>query len=1037
MLRFALVFITAIACAAAPPKAPDFTREVRPILSDHCFACHGPDDQDRKAGVRLDTREGALQKIVPGDLEKSRVWKRISAPNPKAQMPPPGGKPLTAKQIDILKRWIESGAAFDSHWSFTKPARPAEPPVAAKNWPRNPIDRFLLARLEKEGLRPSPEANRATLLRRLSLDLTGLPPTPAEIDAFLKDRSATAFESQVDRLLASPRFGERMALAWLDLARYADTHGFHIDSHRDMWRWRDWVIQAFNENKPYDRFVVEQLAGDLLPNATRTQILASGFNRNHMINFEGGAIPEEYQNEYLVDRVNTTSTVFLGLTMKCAQCHDHKYDPIKQRDFYRFAAFFNGLPEKGLDGQKGNAAPVLALPSEDQEQRQKRVLARIPEVEKELASNSVKKDYEAWQRAARIPEPPREALRAHYECDGSLADSSGHYLHARSLRDEVGFSASPYGGRSCDMAGRSEVELGPLPLDGTLAFWFRSGARTGRTGILSRMDAERRGWEIFLDDPWAIPRTRQLAHLVIRKIERWPDRVWEARTKEGILSKGSNTSNLWMHIALSGNQLFVNGEPRELTVLRNTLTAPFREPAEPTVIGGRVEADRLRGRLDDLRFYSRALTSGEIQSVMTNAPLRALLATPPAQRAREQETYLRDWYLAHAAPESVRLLNAELQRLNQEREDLVWEIPTVMVMKEMEKPRDTYLLARGDYRNKSEKVTPGTPAFLPPLGSGPANRLALAGWLVHPDHPLTARVAVNRLWQMIFGAGLVKTSEDFGSQGEPPSHPELLDWLATEYLRTGWDTKALLRLIVTSAAYRQSSQSSPALKEKDPENRLLARGPRFRLPAELVRDNALAVSGLLNSSIGGPPVNPYQPPGIWEEIAYGAEFSAQVFEQSHGADLHRRSMYTFWKRTAPPASLATFDAPDREVCVARRPLTNTPLQALVLLNDPTYVEAARALAQRAITEAGPSPARRVETLFRHATGRRPVSAESAPLLALARGKTADYRKDPAAAEKLLAVGEWQNDPKLDRAELAAWTTVASVVLNLDETITKE
>ncbi|MFN3322988.1 MAG: DUF1553 domain-containing protein [Bryobacteraceae bacterium] len=1032
--------------AAEPSRKVDFLREVRPILSDNCFTCHGPDEGTRMAGVRLDTREGAFAAgpsgplIVPGNPDASRIVARVAHEKEPLRMPPPAAGPrLNEKQVELIRRWIEQGAEWSTHWAYVPPARPEPPSVRQPGWPRNPIDNFILARLEKEGLKPSPEADRRTLIRRLTLDLTGLPPTPAEVEAFVRDRSPDAYEKLVDRLLASPHYGERMAMQWLDLARYADSHGFHIDSHRDMWRWRDWVIDAFNRNMPYDRFAVEQLAGDLLPSPTVEQRLATGFNRNHMINFEGGAIPEEYHVEYVVDRVETTATAFLAMTMGCARCHDHKYDPIKQKEFYQFAAFFNNIDEKGLDGQRGNAAPLLALPTPEQAERKAETERLIPELEKQIESPEIQAAYEAWQQTAAdsLPQPTRQGLVAHYEFDGSLADTSGRYQHGRSLRDDPAFPASPSGGQAVDMSGRSEVELAALPLPKTVTFWFRTGARTGKTGILARMDSEGRGWEIFLDEPFAIPRLRQRAAFVIRKVERWPDRVWEARTKHPPVVRGYRGADLgWFHVAIAGETFYLNGRPVELEITRNTLSQPFEEVDGPVTIGGRREADRLRGRLDDLRFYDRVLTAGEIETIRTSAPLLAHLTLPAAKRAKEHEAALRQWYLRHAAPEETRALYARLEQLKNEAEDLEWEIPTVMVMQELETPRDAFVLARGDYRNPTEKVSPAVPAFLPPLpDEAPRNRLGLAQWLVSPDHPLTSRVAVNRFWQIYFHTGLVKTAEDFGSQGEPPSHPELLDWLAAEFVRTGWDVKAMQRLIVTSATYRQVSRSTPALNERDPENRLLARGPRFRLPAEIVRDTALAVGGLLVPEVGGPPVLPYQPPGIWEELAFGAEFSAQVYQQSHGKDLYRRSMYTFWKRTAPPAALATFDAPDREKCIARRPLTNTPLQALVLLNDPTYVEAARALAARILREAKGS--RRVEHGFLLATGRRPNRQESSLLSGLARQQLAAYRSNPKMAKLLLSVGESEPAPGFDPVELAAWTMVASTILNLDETITKE
>ena len=791
-----------------------FDREVRPILSNHCWKCHGPDAKERKAGLRLDQVESATQPaesgkvaVVPNKPAASELLTRIHAADADEQMPPASeNKPLSDAQKEILKRWIEQGATFEQHWSFRTVLRPALPSIKNKAWPKTPIDHFILARLEAEGLSPSPEADRETLIRRVTLDLTGLPPTIAEVDDFLNDRDANAYEKVVDRLLKSPHYGERMALDWLDASRFADTNGYHIDNGRDMTRWRKWVIDAFNRNLPFDQFTIQQLAGDLLPEPTDAmaafeQKLASGFHRNHMINFEGGAFPKEYHNAYIVDRVNTTATVWLGLTVGCSQCHDHKYDPLTQREFYQFYAFFHNVPENGLDGRKGNAEPLLKLPSDDQQKQ----LA-------ELAENIAKLD------------------------------------------------------------------------------------------------------------------TR----------------------------------------------------------------------------------------------------------------------------------------LKTAKDEDAKTVKADLDRLRKSQTDLEQLIPTSMVMREMDQPRETFVLIRGQYDKPGEKVAADVPAVLPRIPDGaPRNRLGFAQWLTHPSHPLTSRVTVNRYWQSYFGTGLVKTSEDFGSQGELPSHPELLDWLASEFVgqasqpdqsRTtsgervglgsptyGWDIKHLQRLIVTSATYRQASRVTPALTARDPENRLMARGPRHRLSAEGIRDLALSVSGLLQHKIGGPSVSPYQPPGLWEELmarADGKNWTAQEYSQSHGADLYRRTMYTFWKRTCPPAQLATFDAPDRETCTVRRARTNTPLQALVLMNDPTYVEASRKLAERILLEGGVTTDDRIAFAFRLTTARKPTARELGVLRRVFEQQLARFQADPTAAMKLLSVGETPRNEKLASAELAAWSAVASVILNLDETVTK-
>ena len=1024
----------------------DFNREIRPILSDNCFQCHGPDEKHRMAGLRLDTRDGAFTTsrrgaiIVPGDASKSLLYQRISHADTARRMPPASAeRTLTARQVETVKQWIDGGAKWETHWAFTTIQRPDPPKNAVAS--RNPIDRFVLARLESEGLRPSPEADRATLLRRLSFDVAGLPPTVGEVAAFAADKSADAYEKQVDRLLASPAYGERMAMQWLDVARYADSHGYHIDSHRDMWPWRDWLIRAFNANMPFDRFTILQLAGDLLPNTSQSDRIASGFNRNHMINFEGGAIPEEYQVEYVVDRVDATATTWMGLTMGCARCHSHKYDPISQKEFYQFYAFFNHVSEKGLDGREGNAKPELQLPTPEQLQRQKELAALIQSTDDALHAAAVTDAQAAWQRSltAKPAAINHTGLAGHYEFDASLSDSSGNYRNGRTLEGDPGFGSGRIA-KAVSFDGQTTIAL-PAP-DGwrqpaTLAVWLNYGGAKQPMPVFENIGEGRRGFEVWYDEPVLVGIQRRAAHLVFRFSAHYPDNTCEVRSRSRFAQSD------WTHITLTtdgsrkaaGLKLYVNGKPEEFDVVRDTLTGDSAHEGDLLIGNAEPDAKRFSGSIDDLRFYARALAPEEIEDIAVHHPVRAILSGIGGKLTKPEEVRLRDYYLRLVAPDEVRKLYADLARYRQQSEKLEKEILTTMVMDEMEKPRDTFVLARGDYRNPTEKVSAAVPAILPPLPNGAkADRLALARWLVDPSHPLTARVEVNRLWQMFFGLGLVKTAENFGSQGEPPSHRELLDWLAAELIDSHWDVKHVQRLILTSATYRQSSKVTGDLLEKDPENRLLARGPRFRLPAETVRDNALAVSGLLNRKVGGPSVFPYQPPGIWEELAFGDGFSMQTYVQSHGPDLYRRSMYTFWKRSAPPAQMLTFDAPDREKCTARRLVTNTPLQALVLLNDPTYIEASRMLAARALRDGGDHAAR---FIFEQATERAPEKRELALLEKLYQSELRTYQRDPEAARKLLGVGESPADPKLNPAELAAWTTVASAVLNLDETITKE
>ncbi|MFL6276574.1 MAG: DUF1553 domain-containing protein [Blastocatellia bacterium] len=1031
-------------------KPVDFNREVRSILSDNCFACHGPDDKQRMARLRFDTREGAFAKpgvIIPGDSQNSKLIKRITSKDPAFRMPPAdSGHSLTEQQIATLTRWVDEGARWSNHWAYQPVTRPEPPAVTNAAWARNAIDRFILARLEREGLKPSPEADRATLLRRVSLDLTGLPPTPQELDAFFADRSPDAYEKAVDRLLASPHYGERMALMWLDLARYADTHGYHIDSHRDMWPWRDWVIQAFNQNKRYDQFTIEQLAGDLLPGATTEQRIASGFNRNHMINFEGGAIPEEYQTEYVVDRLEATATTWMAMTLGCARCHSHKYDPLTQKEFYQFFAFFNTVSEEGLDGREGNAKPAMPLPTPEQKARQEELAKAIAARETELKSEAVAAAQAEWEKAyaGRVADSNREGLAAHYPLDGSLSDISGRYQHGTTVKGDPTFGNGRIG-PAVRFDGETQVSFGKVGgFDRgdhfTVATWVKVDSNVPLTLMHKQAsESDRRGWEMFFDGMGLVGIQHWAAQLNVRVVASGPDEMIHLRTTERV-SFGD-----WHHIALTydgtakaaGLRLFIDGKPAAVEVLKDNLAGSCATDATLRV-GYKPFGKPYKGQLDDLRLYNRELAEKEISDLAIGYPVMVILSAVNGKRSKDEAEQVRDYFLNVAASETYRQQYAELKRLRAEKRTLDKAIVTTMVMDEMAKPHETFVLGRGDYRNRTDKVTPGVPAVLPPLPKDATlNRLTLARWLVDPQHPLTSRVAVNRFWQMLFGIGIVKTSEDFGSQGEPPVHPELLDYLASEFISGSWDVKALLKEIVTSATYRQSSKLTPEMRERDPENRLLARGPRSRLQAELVRDNALAVSGLLNEQVGGPSVLPYQPAGLWEEMAFGDGFSAQAYHQAHGKDLYRRSMYTFWKRTVPPASLLTFDAPDREKCVARRAVTNTPLQALVLMNDPTYIEAARALAMRAAREGGKDTASRLRYAFRLATARWPTAQESTVLRDLLAKQLAAYRRDNKAALALLKVGESPLDPKLDAAETAAWIVVTSAILNLDETITRE
>jgi Protein of unknown function (DUF1553)/Protein of unknown function (DUF1549)/Planctomycete cytochrome C len=1010
MRLFAGVLLAALAgvCHAAAPV--DFGRDVRPILSDRCFTCHGPDEATRKAGLRLDTEAGAKQArgprtpVVPGHPAASELLRRVAPAQPALRMPPPYSdrKPLTDAEIATIRAWIEQGAKWQSHWGFTAPVRPALPDVRNTAWVRNPVDRFILARLEREGLKPSPETDRARLLRRVSFDLTGLPPSLAELDAFLADRDPEAYEKAVDRLLASPRYGERMAVDWLDAARYADTHGYQVDPEKEMWPWRDWVIDAFNRNLPYDRFTIEQLAGDLLPNATLEQKIATGFQRNHRINSETGSIAEEFQAENVVDRVSTFGAVWLGLTVGCARCHDHKYDPITARDFYSLYAFFNNVDEVGNGGPRdgrGNYKPYLRLPAPELEAQAAAKEKEIVDAKRILAEveNLVAPGQAAWEAGALAAHPRWEVLTP-----ASLKATNGVTLSAQPDGSVLASGAMPKSSMyeftaSTNLTNITGFRLELLP-DPSLP-GGGSGRGADGKGVVTLFEVRTAGRKIDLSRITADFKSEESElELVIRPADQLK-RGW-----------GVNPEMAKPHYAVI--------EPARMF------------GAEGTSLAIRIGNEYEGAAVGRLRV---SVTDSEFPEVMPD-DIRKILSATGSTRTEKERSELRRFFLAH--PRERRRANEVVVKLEAEKRAIENKIPSTMVMQETAIPRDTFVLLRGSYEKPGEKVTPAVPGFLPPMPAGaPANRLGLAQWLTDPAHPLTARVAVNRYWQSYFGTGLVKTAEDFGSQGEAPSHPELLDWLATEFIGTGWDVKAMQRLIVTSATYRQQSQASPAMRERDPENRLLARGPRQRLAAEMIRDQALAISGLLHVKMGGPAVKPYQPDGLWEQLS--AFQGRKLFERSKGADLWRRSVYSYWKRTVPPPSMTVFDAPTREFCVIRRPLSSTPLQALALLNDEMYIETARVLAERMMREGGATPTGRLAYAFRLATARTPSAAETAVLETGFQQRLTQYRADTAAAEKLLSAGEAPRDRSLDSAELAAYTTAASVILNLDEVITRQ
>lgn len=1041
-------FCSSYAAAAETPAKIDFNRDVRPILSNHCWTCHGRDEASRKAGLRLDMRDQAVMKlksdehaIVPGKPGESGLVERIEADD-DLQMPPASfKKPLTTAQKETLKKWISQGAPFADHWAFIPPKRTGTlPDVKTKDWPRNTIDRFILEKLEEGKLKPSPEADRTTWLRRVTLDLTGLPPTLEERAAFLADQSPTAFENVVNRLLSSPRHAERMAAHWLDSARYADTNGYNNDEVRTLWPWRDWVINAFATNIPYDRFLTEQLAGDLLPGATVGQKVATGFNRNHVLTTEGGIIEAEYQAEYVADRVHTTSTVFLGLSMQCARCHNHKYDPFTQKDYYRFAAFFNNIPDKIVSYSQGRMAePLLQVPSPEQAARKLQLENRTKELQSLLQSRGGQVDAEMklWEAGLKKEEIEKAAipgLAARFKLDDAAGVEIKESVSGRKTGKLEGKFNSTDGrlGKSIEFDGStfiSSLESGIFEADQrlSLATWIFPTSNDAST-VLSRMDDANafRGYDIILEQG------RLASHFV----NQWPDKAFKVMTKKPL------PLNAWHHVLVSydgsrtaaGVKVYVDGQPQELEIATNNRLEGTLKTDKPFHIGKRHASATFKGRIDEVRLYSEALTpanAAELARGETLGDLKAILATAPEKRSAEETATLKAYYISQVDP-SARQWRAELAELPKKLEELNKAIPVTMVMNEMTPRRPTHLLKRGQYDQLGEVVEPGVLTAFAGLPQDGATRLDLARWLTHPNHPLTARVAMNRYWEMLFGTGLVETVEDFGVQGALPSHPELLDWLALEFMDRGWNLREMLKLITLSATYRQSSHATPQMLEADPRNRLLGRGPRFRLAAESVRDNALAISGLLVDKVGGPSVKPYQPEGLWEDVSVERR---EKYAPDLGDGLYRRGMYTFWKRTCPPPGMAAFDAPDRETCLVRRARTNTPLQSLVLLNDPTYVEAARKFAERVMLGAS-TDADRLDLAFRLAVCRSPETAEIKVLKQVLEAARKRFVTDRADAEKLVAVGYSKPSASLDRSQLAAWTTVTSLILNLDETITK-
>ncbi len=1012
-------FLAAAPLAAETPV--DFAREIRPILSDRCAFCHGPDEAQRQADLRLDTRTGILADrdgsiaVVPGKPEESVLIHRIKAENPDERMPPSDSKrSLSPREIELIERWIREGAKWEDHWSFSPPVRPARPTVQRADWPRNEIDWFILARLEAAGLTPSPEASRETLLRRVTLDLTGLPPSIAELDAFLADESPDAYERAVDRLLESPRYGEHMATNWLDIARYSDSNGYQGERTRTLWPWRDWVIRAMNDNMPFDRFTIEQLAGDLLPEPTRDQLIATGFQRNHMLNGEGGRIAEESRVDYVIDRVNTTATTWLGLTMACAQCHDHKYDPISQRDFYAMYAFYNSIDETGAVDRGGNANPVMSLPTDEQ-------LARERELETELAARRTAlqqatsaEKLTAWETRFRekLKDPSR---RSYWQplAPTTAASKNGQTLEIRSDASVFVSGENPNTDTyTLSFAPPAGTYLG-LRLDALKHESFTNGG-------LARSDSGN-----FVLTEIALELTNPGEEAAPIKIASAQASFEQggfpiANTFDGKPNTGWAVHNP-ADMKHDRSAVFVFAEPVKVPAeSRLTITLSHDSPHVNHNLG----------------WFRLSLTSESAPKLDGSndppAEVLAALDVSPGERTAEQTAKLNE-YFRQTDPEVVAhqlKFDQSQKRLADHRNSYL----QTMVMKELPKSRETYRLIRGTWDNpdKSQLIEPGVPAILPGLNNeARASRLSLARWLVSAENPLTPRVTVNRYWQQFFGTGLVKTPEDFGSQGELPSHPELLDWLAVEFVENGWNVKEIQKQIVLSAAYRQSSRVTPELLAVDPENRLISRGARLRLTSQQIRDQALALSGLLVERIGGPPVKPYQPPGVWLDLTLGKI----DYDQDHGEALYRRSVYIFWRRSVGPTML--FDTPARQVCTVKQPRTNTPLQALTLMNDITYAEAARKLAERVLNSGETDDASRLALAFRMATSRHPTEREAQTLRALLEDVRKSIRETPAAIDEFLSVGESLTDANLPRAEIVAFAVVMNAILNLDEVLTNE
>ena len=1032
LVVIALMFASlATSSADAADRKIEFNRDVRPILSNNCYLCHGPDKNQLQAGLRLDRPDSAVSKlesghtaIVPRDIAASMLVQRILSTDEHERMPPKdSGKKINTAEIEVLKQWIADGAEYQGHWSFLPAVRRSTPTTKFESFARNDIDRFILSRLETEGLHPAAEAEQVSLIRRATLDLTGLPPTPAEVDAFLADTSADAYEHVVDRLLLSPRYGEHQGRIWLDAARYGDTHGLHLDNERSLWPYREYVINAFNNNVPFDQFTIEQLAGDLIPAATVVQKIASGFNRCNVTTSEGGSINDEVLVRYAVDRTEALSTVFLGLTLQCAVCHSHKFDPISQKEFYSLYSYFYSMSDAAMDGNALLPPPVLKLPTDDHSRRMTDLNGELASLQRTIATELANSTYVDPFAGT---EPPSDALsvlrREQVWIDDDLPPGA-------QLQGDTPWKFITQGEGHVFSGERASSRTAT-----GLSQHFFTGANPG----LKIAEGDILFAHVYLD-PANPPKAIML---------QFNDGQWEHRMNWGdedaIVFGAKNSPAKRLGGALPRTGAWVRLEVRASDV--GLAAGTSLNGLAFTQFGGTCEWDRAGIMTLELtaptEFNSQIVwETSELPTPHTTlpAPIQEVLKIESAKRNPDQQKQLREYFLQHVNPGTrvaFASLLAKLADVDKQQKELDASIPATMVSEDLPQPRETFVLVRGAYDKKGEQVTRGVPSVLPPLPEGvPNNRLGLAKWLVSPEHPLTSRVIVNRYWQQFFGTGIVKTSEDFGAQGTWPTHPDLLDWLSTEFIRSGWNVKQMHKLMVMSGTYRQSAKVVPALLIRDPENQWLARGPRFRLDAEMIRDSILYSSGLLVERSGGKSVKPNQPEGIWEAVAFVGS-NTRDFKADAGDDLYRRSLYTFWKRTAPPPSLSTFDAPSRENCTVRRPRTNTPLQALALMNDKQYIDAARKLAERMLLEGGSTPQQRLTYGFRWVTARPPTLRELAVLQNSLDKQVAAFQLDKPAAEKLLAYGDSPYNKNLEISEYAAWTMLANLLINLDETITK-